>query len=81
MGVLLVPTSLISPDSFWVFIFRVIPAAFWLLLFLLKCPAAVAAAQGESGSSWKWAGEAARQRQGCGQEKPGSLAVLGWGSS
>lgn len=56
VGVLLVPTCLISSDSFWVFIFRVIPAAFWLLLFLQKRPAAVAAAQGESG-------RAARNRQ------------------
>lgn len=70
-------------DSSRVFIFRAMWALrfFWLLLFLLSCPAAEAVLQGELGKVARSRAEAAKLIRGCSQGPRDDTAVLGWCTS
>lgn len=54
---------------------------FWLLLFLLKYPAAMAAVQGELEKAAGSRGQTAKPIRGCSQGMLGEMAVLGWCTS
>ena len=54
------------------------PAVFWLLLFLLKHPAAVAAVQGELEKAVRSRGQAAKLICRCSHGMLDDTAVLGW---
>lgn len=86
MGVLLVPVHLLTvliTDSSRALIFSVMSALwfFWLLLFLLKYPAAMAAVQGELEKAARSRGQAAKPIRGCSQGMLDDTAVLGWCTS